>query len=985
MAWRLGMADTSGQGKVAVFGAQTGVQNTCFRKKGRWAMRDLFKPLLNIFNSGAKPRKPKRRLTNLALEGLETRLAPAIDMLITSAGDPSSYSLIINNGVATFTAVTSGAKISVATIQSQLAAGNDVVINNSTQVLPFPEDGKITWDTSLDMTGIPQSGSGRTITIVQNPGTIPAGGTGPAPIILGTALNDFLIGDQVNNVDVVINPAGAAPSSGPKVQFYGSDSAIKNLTINANNVGYVEFVEDFTTIQNMTINAQSVVASGKLTAGATTGDFVFNSTSNGGVITFTANSAITAAGNITVNGSLGTNAAGSTLTLHGDTIAIAARLGVKTTPFGVVTLSALNNVTVGDTGGLEKIVSDPTRMAYNLFLNGGMYFTNPVSTQFDSLGTINLGNGGTLDAFTFVGGLDLTNTENRVTVSNSSLTTHSQPILLGNAKLNTEVHLITGPTASPAGANIDLTTSPTIAAGTKLLFNSGTGGVTTITNALTGIGSITIDNSLKTVFQNPVTLTAPLNINQTQTDVIFSKASTIGAVNMLPGQGFRLNLAAPVTVNGPITGTEQVVMTGAGTPLPISTINGTSNNYFGSFVSSSGILAVNGTYVNGTALLNGGYMTGTGTVKAINSGAGLAIRYLAPGGFTPTTTNTGGVITTVNVPTVGTFTGSTLTLGTNTNLVIDIASAASNDLLVSSSTVVAPNLGGAVLSGNLLNGYVPNQGTKFTILQNNSTLPVTGIFAGIPEGGFVTIGGVSFRVSYVGIGGADGIANDVVLTTMTGIVPPGPTPTPGNGDYVFYLYNSILGRNPDVGGFNNFVAALNGGVPRNVVANALYVSAEHRSNQVQGYFQTYLKRTASAAEVNGWVGYYLSGATDFQVMTGFLTSNEYMSMNPPISGYISGLYVSILGRTADAEGLASWTRSMMASMPKQQVVMAMLTSAEATQRQAALDYNYYLGRVGDINGIHYWGSVIASMGPGAAVVGLTSSEEAFNRAQLLYS
>jgi len=64
--------------------------------------------------------------------------------------------------------------------------------------------------------------------------------------------------------------------------------------------------------------------------------------------------------------------------------------------------------------------------------------------------------------------------------------------------------------------------------------------------------------------------------------------------------------------------------------------------------------------------------------------------------------------------------------------------------------------------------------------------------------------------------------------------------------------------------------------------------------------------------------------------------------------------------------------------------MSMLTSTEATRRQAALDYNQYLGRAGDASGITYWGSVIATMGPGAGVIGFTSSAEAYNRAQLLY-
>ena len=226
-------------------------------------MRNFFKPLLNVFASNCKTQKRNKRDRQIALEGLETRLAPAIDMLITNSGDPTTYSRIFNGGKVTLTAITSGCKIDVAVIQADLAAGLDVEINNGNVVLPFPEEGAIVWDSTLNLTSIPQSGSGRTITITQNPALV-AGGTGTGAVVLGTALNDFLAGDFNNNVSVVVNPAGFAPSTGPKLQFYGSSNAVQSLTVNADTKGYVQFVEDFSTISDMTIRAQSVVAGGKL-------------------------------------------------------------------------------------------------------------------------------------------------------------------------------------------------------------------------------------------------------------------------------------------------------------------------------------------------------------------------------------------------------------------------------------------------------------------------------------------------------------------------------------------------------------------------------------------------------------------------------------------------------------------------------------------------------------------------------------------------
>jgi len=57
-------------------------------------------------------------------------------------------------------------------------------------------------------------------------------------------------------------------------------------------------------------------------------------------------------------------------------------------------------------------------------------------------------------------------------------------------------------------------------------------------------------------------------------------------------------------------------------------------------------------------------------------------------------------------------------------------------------------------------GFMPTQGNRFVILNNETANPVTGSFAGLPEGALVSSGPLQFRISYVG--GTGG--NDVVLT-----------------------------------------------------------------------------------------------------------------------------------------------------------------------------------------------------------------------------
>jgi autotransporter-associated beta strand protein len=72
----------------------------------------------------------------------------------------------------------------------------------------------------------------------------------------------------------------------------------------------------------------------------------------------------------------------------------------------------------------------------------------------------------------------------------------------------------------------------------------------------------------------------------------------------------------------------------------------------------------------------------------------------------------------------------------------------------------APDLGGAALT--LLLGFQPTVGDSFVLISNTSPDPVTGTFAGLAEGGTVTVNGTTFAVTYAG-----GDGNDVALSVLS--------------------------------------------------------------------------------------------------------------------------------------------------------------------------------------------------------------------------
>ena len=60
-----------------------------------------------------------------------------------------------------------------------------------------------------------------------------------------------------------------------------------------------------------------------------------------------------------------------------------------------------------------------------------------------------------------------------------------------------------------------------------------------------------------------------------------------------------------------------------------------------------------------------------------------------------------------------------------------------------------------------LEGGVIKKGDTFTIIDNKTTSPMQGTFKDLPEGAEITVGGATFKISYVG-----GDGNDVVLTAQ---------------------------------------------------------------------------------------------------------------------------------------------------------------------------------------------------------------------------
>jgi hypothetical protein len=175
-----------------------------------------------------------------------------------------------------------------------------------------------------------------------------------------------------------------------------------------------------------------------------------------------------------------------------------------------------------------------------------------------------------------------------------------------------------------------------------------------------------------------------------------------------------------------------------------------------------------------------------------------------------------------------------------------------------------------------------------------------------------------------------------------------------NANFVNSLYHDILGRQGDQAGVNAWFAALEFGESRFEVAQAFWVSPEHRDIEVAQFYQIFLNRTASAAERAGWVNQFLAGATEQTVELGFVTSPEYSALNPTNSSYVTALYNDLLNRDPSAGELTAWDAALAAGLPRTALAENILSSNEYDITVIDGFYLRLLERPPDLPGLAGW-------------------------------
>ena len=206
--------------------------------------------------------------------------------------------------------------------------------------------------------------------------------------------------------------------------------------------------------------------------------------------------------------------------------------------------------------------------------------------------------------------------------------------------------------------------------------------------------------------------------------------------------------------------------------------------------------------------------------------------------------------------------------------------------------------------------------------------------------------------------------------------------------FVVRLYRNVLEREPDDRGFNNWVNNLNSKkITASSTVKGFFLSEEMKKRNldnetyVQILYRTILNREADSKGLQNWVDRLNVGMSREHVINGFLDSKEFSNLcknyhvnkggsnktsyyrdkNYLVTSFVSRMYKLVLGRKADTTGLENWCRGLVnKSLTGADLVTGFFFSKEFINKKldntefVEIAYRVILDREGETSGINSW-------------------------------
>lgn len=203
--------------------------------------------------------------------------------------------------------------------------------------------------------------------------------------------------------------------------------------------------------------------------------------------------------------------------------------------------------------------------------------------------------------------------------------------------------------------------------------------------------------------------------------------------------------------------------------------------------------------------------------------------------------------------------------------------------------------------------------------------------------------------------------------------------------FVTHLYQDVLGRQPDAGGYAFWVNRLNLGMDTQAGASTAFMTCpEYRTNVIRSFYLNILGRNSSTSEVNSTLNLFQQGWSQDDIRGLFFGSQEFYNrfgQNP--AAFVTQMYTQILHRpSATSNEVSYWVNVLNSSNGDiYMVARYFLNCKEYEQGEVITAYNVFLRRTPDLSGFNFWvGQRQNGVTIETVAVGFLASPEYFWRA-----
>lgn len=202
-------------------------------------------------------------------------------------------------------------------------------------------------------------------------------------------------------------------------------------------------------------------------------------------------------------------------------------------------------------------------------------------------------------------------------------------------------------------------------------------------------------------------------------------------------------------------------------------------------------------------------------------------------------------------------------------------------------------------------------------------------------------------------------------------------------NYVDSLAETFLGSTPDAGTRQEWASRVYSDQSRSGLAAELAQSDQFAGVMLAQLYQTAFGRPADAAGEAYWRKTLREGAEIDAVGSYFFASEEYfLTAGGTTTAFVSRLYSDVLGRPADAGGLAYWVGLLDSRQASRTAVAAnFYYSAESRRDRTIIMYTRILGFAPSEASVEYWSARLIAVDDIGLAVELATTDRYFNQSQ----